>query len=65
MSITIMGLTVGVIVSIIKGAGIEVGTDQITDFITTGGLLVSGVMVYWGRIRKGDLNFFGGRKKVA
>lgn len=62
MSLTITGLIVGVVVMIMKGANIEVAPEQITEFLNTAGLLVSGIMIYWGRIRKGDLKVWGGRK---
>lgn len=62
MSLTITGLIVAVIAMISKGAGVEIGTEQITEFLTTGGELVGVIMIYIGRVRKGDIKFWGGKK---
>lgn len=62
MSLTISGLIVMVLAMISRGAGVDIGTEELTDFVNTGGQLIAVIMIYWGRMRRGDLTFWGGRK---
>ena len=62
MSLTIEGLIVGAIVLICEAAGVEIGTEAVTGFILTGGKLLSAFMIWFGRFRKGDITFWGGRR---
>ena len=64
MSVTISGLAIGVVIFICESVGVEIGTEEITQFIATAGKFISAGMIYWGRFRKGDINPFGGKKKV-
>ena len=61
MSITISSLFVVVLGFIFERVGIKVGSEEIGTFINVA-LQIGGVIgIYIGRIRKGDLNWFGGR----
>ena len=62
MSITIIGLVVSVLSTLAKGAGVDIGSDALTDFLLTGGQLVGVAGVWFGRFRKGDLKIWGTRK---
>ena len=62
MSLTITGVIVSVVVWLADRAGVKLGTEQIAEFLITGGQIIGMVLIYWGRMRKGDLNLFGGRK---
>jgi len=62
-SLTIRGLVIAVVAMICKGAGVDLGSEALMEFLTTGGEIVGVIMIYVGRIRKGDLNPFGGRKE--
>ena len=62
MSLTINGLIVGVIAYLLKGADMPVVEGGVETFVQVAIALIGAGGVYWGRYRKGDINFFGGRK---
>lgn len=62
MSLTISGLFIGVIVLLTESVGVEIGTEELTATLATLGKVLAAGMIYWGRIRKGDLNPLGFRK---
>ena len=59
MSLTIQGLFFGVIILIAQGVGVEVGSAELTATLATLGKLLAAGMIYWGRIRQGDVNWLG------
>lgn len=62
MSLTITGLFIGVITLLAEGVGVQIGSEELTSTLAILGKLAAVGTIYWGRIRKGDLNWFGGRK---
>ena len=62
MSLTISGLFIGVIVLLAEAVGVQIGSEELTSTITTLGKIFAAGTIYWGRMRVGDLNWFGGRK---
>ena len=62
MSVTILSLVVFVLSGLLKGAGVDVDDGQLTESVLTLLQVLTAVGVYWGRFRKGDLKWYGGRK---
>lgn len=61
-SLTIQGLVVVLIGFALSYANVDVVDGDIERFIYVGIEIVGAAMTYIGRIRKGDVNFFGIRK---
>ena len=60
MSLTISGIVVSVAGTLLMKWGFsEVCTSEI---IANAPLVIGGLMSYWGRIRQGDVNWFGVKK---
>jgi len=64
MSLTIQGWAAGIVLAGLQWADITIATDDVTTFITVVLGLFSGVGVYIGRYRKGDIYWYGKRKEV-
>lgn len=61
MSITIGGAVVLLIERVLDWGGVSIGTEAVTNFVHVGGALLGLVMVYLGRVRKGDITWYGKR----
>ena len=59
MSLTISGLIAMVLSQILGDA---VSAEQIGNFIEVGGLIISALVIWFGRVRQGDIYWWGGRK---
>jgi MFS-type transporter involved in bile tolerance (Atg22 family) len=59
MSVTISGLFTMILTQIL---GDQVDQEQIANFINVGGLIISAVVIWWGRYRKGDITWYGVKK---
>ena len=64
-SLTYIGVIVAMLSKLMEMAGVVIGTEQLTSFVETCGVLIGGIIALWGRWRKGDLTFFGTRKKIS
>lgn len=62
MSLTITGILVAGISWLLQHAGVQLGDEQITTFIFTGGQVLGALWVYWGRYRHGDITWYGTTK---
>ena len=65
MSITYIGVIVAILAKLLEMGGVEMGTEQLTEFVVNFGVISGGFVALWGRWRKGDLTFFGTRKKIS
>lgn len=66
MSLTIIGIIVAVLAKIADIAGFHgstVTTENLTQLVTVGGQIVGILLAYYGRVRKGDVDYFGRRLK--
>jgi len=62
MSVTISGLISMAIAWFFREANVEVMPEQLQNFLEVVWLGISAILIWYGRWRKGDINFFGGRK---
>lgn len=62
MSLTIQGWIAGLLLAFLKWAGIHVGNDAVDAFVQVALALYAAIGVYWGRYRKGDIYWWGGRR---
>ena len=62
MSLTIQGWVIGVIVAVFAWADVPVASDNVEGFVVVIGGLFSIVSVYLGRLRLGDIYWWGGRR---
>lgn len=62
MSNTLIGVWVQVIVWIVKFTGIEVAPSAIQTTVETVLLLGSGLWIWYQRVKKGDVKWYGKRK---
>ena len=62
MSLTLSGLVIGVLAILAQNANVNIAPENIQTTVETIAQFAAVAMIYWGRIRKGDLNWFGGRK---
>lgn len=61
-SLTYTGILVIVFAKLVEMSGIQLATEQLTNFVETGGVLIGSVISLYGRFRKGDLQLWGTRK---
>ena len=61
-SLTITALAVVVIKHVLEAAGVMVPETDIEKFLTVAVDIVAAVSIYVGRVRKGDLTWYGKRK---
>lgn len=59
MSITIRGLLVILITSVIETFNLNFGAEELVDAITGIGLIIGFLTAYYGRIRQGDITWYG------
>lgn len=64
MSVTILGLVVAVLSKVVQVSGVNISNADLTAFLTTGGQLIGAGLIYWGRVRQGDITWYGARKDV-
>ena len=62
MSLTISSLLAFVILRILDGAGIKLGEDKVNSFVQVAGSIITATGIWYGRFRKKDITWFGGRK---
>ncbi len=61
MSQTYIGVIVLALSAFLKQNGLDLGTEQITNFILVGGQIVGVFVALYGRWRVGGIKWFGGR----
>lgn len=64
MSITYVGVIVAILAKLMEMGGVNIGTEQLTEFVLNFGVILGGFVALYGRFRKGDLKFWGGRKEA-
>ena len=64
MSLTISSLIGILALKILEWMGVKIGPEQLNEFIQTGGTIILGIIAWWGRFRKKDIKWWGGRKPV-
>ncbi|MEK9208353.1 MAG: hypothetical protein AAB922_07740 [Patescibacteria group bacterium] len=62
MSTTISAVFIQLAVVLLPMMGIQVGSDQLTVVIQTITVIVTGLWIWFQRVQKGDVKFFGGRR---
>lgn len=62
MSTTIGSVMAQLLVTILPWLGITIGSDQITTTIQTIVVVATGLLIWYQRYAKGDVNVVGGRK---
>ena len=62
-SLTIGGLLGGGLVAFLGWAGITVGSEEVDGFIKVGGGILAAIAIWWGRVRRGDITWYGTRIK--
>lgn len=61
-SLTYTGVIVALLSTVLKAAGIEIASDELTSFVLTGGQILGTFFTLYGRWRKGDIKWFGTRR---
>ena len=61
-SLTITGLIVAVLSFVLPNIGVSVLESDLSITITTITAIIGGILIYVGRLRKGDINFLGVKK---
>jgi len=61
-SLTITGLIVAVLSFVLPKIGVSVLESDLFITITNIGQIIGGILIYVGRLRKGDINFLGVKK---
>lgn len=59
MSLTLVGLVVAVLATVLKAAGVEVPNEALTTWVLTAGQIIGALAVYLGRVRQGDITWYG------
>ena len=62
-SLTLIGLAVVIFGFIFSKMGIPIAEGSLETTLTTLVQIVGGVIVWYGRFRQGDINFFGGKAR--
>lgn len=62
MSTTIASVMTQLLVVFLPMFGVRVGSDQLTVTIQTITVVLTGLFIWYQRVQKGDVKFFGGRK---
>lgn len=69
MSLTIVSLAVGIVLMVAQYAGVSLTEGELHDWLATSGKLlqVIGTLAallgaWWGRVRRGDITWYGKRK---
>lgn len=61
-SLTLRGLAVVILGTILKAAGAEMPDVELNTFVATGVQIFGAVLVYVGRFRAGDITWYGAKK---
>ena len=61
MSLTIQGFIVTVLATIIRTFDLDIDEGQVTEAVTSVALVVGFVATYVGRVRQGDITWYGKR----
>jgi hypothetical protein len=61
-SVTYGGIVVLFVSNILKAAGVEIGSEELTPFIFTGLDILGGLVAAYGRWRQGDISLLGVKK---
>jgi len=62
MSLAYIGIIVTFLAGLSKILGLNIGAPELTTTVEVIALFVGGILAFYGRFRKGDLKWFGGRK---
>lgn len=62
MSLTLAGLASAVLAYFFQSADVEVASESIQTFIEVLWLLGSAIAIWYGRVRKGDVDWLGRRQ---
>ncbi len=62
MSLTLKGIIVLLLASLLHSADLDVPNERLTDFVELGAMLVGAGLAWYGRVRKGDVDWLGFRK---
>lgn len=62
MSTTITSVLVQMLVIFLPMFGVKVGSDDLTVAVQTVVVVVTGLYIWFERVRKGDVKWFGARK---
>lgn len=65
MSFTIVSLLVGIISTFLTKFNIQYAPEDVTNFVNTLLLIASGIGVWWGRYRHGDITWYGTKKPAT
>lgn len=63
MSVTISGLAVAALSWLLQHSGVQLGNTDVTSFVSTAGQIIGAVIIYIGRVRQGDITWYGTLKK--
>ncbi len=58
-SLTLTGLLGMIIALVLQAVGVEITSPEVMAFLLTAGKIISGFIIYIGRVRQGDVNWFG------
>lgn len=61
-SVTITGLVVAVLGKILQVSGVNLGGADLTAFVTTAIQIGGAFIIYIGRLRQGDITWYGAKK---
>ena len=61
-SLTLQGLLTLVVGTILRSAGQDMPDPEVAAFVATGIQFVGAIMVYIGRVRHGDITWYGVKK---
>lgn len=64
MSKTIASVLVQLLVIVLPMMGITVGSEQLTATVQTLVIVISGLVIWFERLQRGDVSFFGARKVI-
>jgi len=59
VSMTITGLVISVIMTIVRGFNLDLDEGQVTEVVSAIGVVIGFLTVYVGRVRQGDISWYG------
>jgi len=62
-SLTLQGLAIAVVGTIIKAGGSDMPHDQVAAWVATTVQIVGALIAYYGRVRQGDITWYGAKKQ--
>ena len=63
MSITIIGIIVGLVGLLFQQSGVEIAPEKIQTTVEVTAQFIGLIIAWWGRYRTGDIKWFGKRIK--